>query len=578
MAEGDRAGAVVSDPIERFVRAPWRRLRASGTAPVEMAVLGFMSLLTLWLVLYPVGWLVWGVFHSAPPGEGGAWTLQNFREVFQNPGYWAAVGRTLGIGVGVVILSTLIGTPLAWLIVKTDMPFKRWVELSALLPFFTSTFIGALAWTLLGNPTNGMIKLWLGIPINVYSSWGIIWVTGIYMAPYMYLFTAAALRSVDTTYEEASFTSGAGLFRTLTRVTFPLILPALLSGMTLVFVITMGVFGVAALLGFPARIYVLATDIYSKAFYAPPRYGEASVAAISLIVMSVVCIFVQRWILRKGSYALVSGRGFRLKLYSLGRYTSVALAGSLAYALLAVILPFFVMIKVSFQPYATPQFGPWTLANWWIFFQNPDLFDSIVRSMYLSTGGATLGVLMTAVIAYVIHRGRAPGRRLLEQVSVMPVGIPGIVMGLGLIWSYITWPIWGTIWILVVAYLTIFMPYGIRALGSNVVQIHPELEESSRVHGGSWLRTFGRVVLPLLRPGISSTWILLFIIYLREISAAVLLTTHTTRVLPVLIFEQWTDGELNIMCTGALLLTVIMFTVISLFKWVFRVDVTPVYR
>ena len=147
-----------------------------------------------------------------------------------------------------------------------------------------------------------------------------------------------------------------------------------------------------------------------------------------------------------------------------------------------------------------------------------------------------------------------------------------------MIWAYIQWPIWATIWILVVAYLTLFMPYGVRALGANVVQVHGELEESSRVHGGSWFLTFRRIIFPLLRPGIYSTWILLFIIFLREISTAVLLTTHETRVLPVLIFEQWTDGELNIMCTGALLLTAIMFVVISVFRWVFKVDVTPVYR
>lgn len=578
MIQDERSIKAQVNPAERYIHAPIRRLRASGATPAEVAIVVVMTTLVLWLVLAPVGNLFYGAFNSAPPGEGGEWTLQNFKEVFSSYGYWLAVGRTLVIGFGVVLLATIIGVPLAWLVVKTDMQGKRWVELSAILPFFTSTFVGALAWILLGNPTNGMIKLWLGIPINVYSVWGIIWVSGIYMAPYMYLFTSAALRSVDTTYEEASFMSGAGLFRTLTRVTFPVILPALLSGMTLVFVITMGIFGVAAILGFPARILVLATDIFSKTVFAPPRYGAATVAALTLMAITAVCIILQRWILRRGSYALVSGRGFRLKLYSLGKWTPAAHFGVFIYALLAVILPGLVLIKVSLQPYATPKFGPWTWENWNVFFENPDLFDSFIRSMYLSMGGATLSVLMTAVIAYFIHRSKSPGRGILEQVSVMPVGIPGIVMGLGMIWAYITWPIWATIWILVVAYLTLFMPYGVRALGANVVQIHPELEESSRVHGASWVRTFRLIVLPLLRPGIYSTWILLFVIFLREISTAVLLTTHNTRVLPVLIFEQWTDGELNIMCAGALLLTFIMFAVISVFKWVFRVDVTPVYR
>jgi len=529
-------------------------------------------------VLYPVGWLVWGAFHSGPPGAAHAWTLENFNEVLLDPNHWVVVWRSILVGVGVTVLATVIGAPLAWLTVKTDLRGKRWVELSAIIPFFTSTFIGALAWILLGNPTNGVLKLWFGIPINVYSVAGIIWVTALYMAPYMYLFTAAALRNMDTTFEEASFMSGAGLWRTLTRITFPLILPALLSAMTLVFVISMGIFGVAAILGFPARINLLATDIYVKALLIPPRFGAATVSALTLVVITAALIMLQRWALRSGSYALVSGRGFRIKLYALGKWTQVAHAWCFLYALLAVILPAFVLIKVSLQPYPTPKFGPWTLENYALFFNNDQLYGTLLRSLYLSTGGATLCVLLTAMIAYIIQRSHVPGRKLLEQVSVMPIGIPGIVMGLAMIWAYITVPIWGTLWVVIVAYATLFMPYGVRALGANIVQIHPELEESSRVHGGSWFRTLRLVMLPLLRPGIYSTWILLFIIFIREISAAVLLTTTNTRLFPVLIFEQWSAGAFNIMCAGALLLTVIMFAVIMLFKWGFKVDVMPSYR
>src|SRR3990170_3221608 len=372
------------------------RLRASGATTVEVITITLLTLLVLWLVLYPVGWLVWGAFHSGPPGAAHAWTLDNFKEVFLDPNHWVVVWRSILVGVGVTVLATVIGAPLAWLTVKTDLRGKRWVELSAIIPFFTSTFIGALAWILLGNPTNGVLKLWFGIPINVYSVEGIIWVTALYMAPYMYLFTAAALRNMDTTFEEASFMSGAGLWRTLTRVTFPLILPALLS-------------------------------------------------ALTLVVITAALIMLQRWALRSGSYALVSGRGFRIKLYALGKWTQVAHAWCFLYALLAVILPAFVLIKVSLKPYPTPKFGPWTLENYAVFFNNDQLFGTLLRSLYLSTGGATLCVLLTAMIAYIIQRSHVPGRKLLEQVSVMPIGIPGIVMGLAMIWAYITVPIWGTL-------------------------------------------------------------------------------------------------------------------------------------
>ena len=201
--------------------------------PVQLAITVVVVLLALWLVLYPLGWLIWAMFHKGAPGASGDWTTENLK-VLLDAEYWQLVGRSLIVGVGTTLLATFIGVPLAWVTVKTDMPGKRFVEIIAILPFFTSTFIGALAWIFLGNPTNGLLKLWLGIPINVYSMGGIIWVTGLYMAPYIYLFASAALRNMDTSYEEASFMAGAGLFRTLTRVTFPLIFPALMSGMSLV--------------------------------------------------------------------------------------------------------------------------------------------------------------------------------------------------------------------------------------------------------------------------------------------------------------------------------------------------------
>jgi iron(III) transport system permease protein len=554
-----------------------RLLRASGVTPAEFAILGTVTLLVLWLVFYPTLWLGWAAFHRGAPGDTGPWTLDNFALLFEGS-YWRLVGRSLYAGIGITLVATLVGVPLAWLTVKTDMPFKRLVELSAILPFFTSTFIGGLAWIFLGNPTNGLLKLWFGLPVNVYSMSGIIWVTGIYMAPYMFLFTAAALRNMDTTYEEASFMCGASLWRTLTRITLPLILPALLSGMSLVLVISMGIFGVAAILGFPGKIVLLATEIYAKTVLTPPNYGAATVCGLTLMAITAGLIVLQRWILRSGSYALVGGRGFRMKLYPLGKWTPVALTACALYALLAVILPGLVLIKTSFQPYPTPKFGLWTLDNWTAFFEKADLFQTLLRSLYLSTLGATFCVVLTAVIAYIIHRSNVPGRRFLEQVSVMPIGIPGLVMGLAMIWAYIVWPIWGSLWVLVIAYMTLFMPYGVRALGATIVQIHPELEESSRVHGASWLRTFWRVVMPLLRPGIYSTWILLFIIFIREISAAVLLTSINTRLFPVLIFEQWTEGYLNVMSAGALLLSLIMLAVIGLFKWGFKVDLSPAYR
>jgi iron(III) transport system permease protein len=546
--------------------------------PTEAIVSVAVTLIALWLVLYPLGWLIWGSVHQGAPGDGGSFTWAHFATMLPDIEYWLLIWRSLVVAVGITLLATAIGVPLAWLTVKTDMPCRRLVELAAMMPFFTSTFIGALAWIFLGNPTNGLLRLWFGLPVNVYSLSGIIWVTGLYMAPYMYLFTSAALRNIDTTYEEASFMSRGGLLRTLTRVTLPLIAPALLSAMSLVLIISLDIFGVAAILGFPARITVLATEVFVKATVSPADYGGAAVAGLTLIVITSALAFLQKRLLGRRSYAVLGGRGFRQIRYQLRAWTPVALGCCAMYALLAVILPFLVLIKISFQTYPTPQFTAWTLSNWATILGEDVLTDTLRRSLILSTFGATLSVLFTGVIAYLVHRSRSRLITMLGYISLFPIGIPGIVMGLGMMWAYITWPVWGTVWILVIAYITLFMPYGVRALGANITQIHPELEESSRVHRGSWLRTLALIVFPLLRSGIFSTWMLLFIIFIREISTAVLLSSVDTQVFPVLIFQQWTGGDFGVMSAGALLLSAIMLVVIVLFRWLFKVDVVPSYR
>ena len=562
----------------------WADETLAGTArqrrhfPTQTVVTVLVAALAVWLVFYPVGWLVWGAFHSGAPGEGGAFTWRNFAATLPDPGYWLLVGRSLLVGVGVTLLATAIGLPLAWLTVKSDLPCPQLVELAAILPFFTSTFIGALAWIFLGNPTNGLLHLWLGLPINVYSLGGIIFVTGLYMAPYIYLFSASALRNIDTTYEEASFMSRGGLFRTVTQITIPLIAPALLSAMSLVLIISLDIFGVAAILGFPARISLLATEVYVRATVSPVDYGGAAVAGLTLVAITSLLLLVQRRFLAHRSYAVLGGRGFRQIRYRLGPWRPVALACCALYALIAVVLPFLVLLKTSLQTFPTPRFTAWTLANWATILGDDTLVETLWRSLLVATLGATLCVVLTGLIAYLVQRGRTRALRLLDYIASFPIGIPGIVMGLGLMWGYITWPIWGTIWLLILAYITLFMPYGVRSLGANITQIHAELEESSRVHRAGWLRTLRLVVRPLLRSGIYSTWLLMFIIFIREISTAVLLTSADTQLFPVFIFQEWTGGDFGVMSAGALLLSALMLAAIALFRLLFRVDVVPSYR
>ncbi|MBI1993977.1 MAG: iron ABC transporter permease, partial [Deltaproteobacteria bacterium] len=454
-------------------------------------------------------------------------------------------------------VSFVIGTYLAWISERTNTPFKKVFVIMALIPFIIPGILSTIAWILLLSPKIGLINLAikgiLGLesaPFNIYTMGGMVWAEAIHLYPLVFLLMSAAFRNMDTSLEEASLSAGSSTFETFRRITLPLMRPAMFSALLIMFVRGMEAFEVPALVGVPARISVFTTKIFLAIHQFPSDFGLAGAYAVTLLVISTVGVLVyQKVTRREEKYATVTGKGYRPRVIDLGNWKYVTCASAFAIFFLAVVLPVFILLWSSFIPYyGVPSWelvGKLTLANYQYILSYPLALTAFKNSFYLSVGSATLVMLLTSVIAWITVKSKMPGRIFLDNMAFIPIAMPGIVLGVSLIWVYLTLPIpiYGTIWVLLLAYMTKFMPYGIRAASASMIQINKELEEASLASGGTWFQTFKKVILPLLMPGFVAGWIYISIISLRELSTSILLYSYSSTVLSIMAFDLWEGGQ-----------------------------------
>ena len=553
---------------------------------------GFIALNPLFFVLLAVV-LVIGVLVVYPAvlilrdsffDKNGALSLTWYIEAYSDPRNFGAILNTLVIAAGTSLLATVFGTFMAWAVVRTNLPLRRVIEASAIVPFISTPFIGALAWILLASPGTGLInhfwQLLFGPGesiVNIYSIWGLILVESLYEMPYVFLIVAGALRSMDPTLEEASFSSGAGLTRTTLKVTLPLVLPAILGGALLVFVLAAEQFGVPAVLGTPARIRVLTTSIWDTQSVFPPKYGLGAALCVTLFLISTIGLYLQRRIVNARSFTTVGGKGARPRRIDLGAMKWVVTGLCLLYLMMSVVLPYATILFSSIRTLWTPHFhwAQLTIENYnWVLFKYPITQRALFNSIMLAAVGATLGIMFAAVISFLTLRTRVPGRKSLDYLAMLPMAFPGIVLAVGLLRAWINPPLvlYGTIWILLVAYIARYLPYGVRSTSATLVQVHPELEESSLSSGANWFQTFWHVTLPLLKPGIVSGWILLFVSFTRELSASVLLYSPGHEVISVAIYDLWAQGDFRPLSALAVIQIVISLVMLVIVKKVTKVD------
>ena len=546
-------------------------------------ILAACALVVLYLSGVPVIMLIFGSLRNAPIGEpGAAFTIQNYAKAYLDSEFYWLFWNSLRFAVGTSLLSFTIGTYLAWLSERTNTPFKKIFIIIALVPFLVPGILETIAWIFLLSPRIGLINRTLmtlfgleSAPFNIYSMWGMIWVEGLSFYPIVFLLMSAAFRSMDPSLEEASMVAGSNAWTTLRRVILPIMRPALLSVLLIIFIRAIEAFEVPALIGIPAKVPVFTSRIFLAIHQFPSDFGLAGTYAVSVMLLSIGGILLYQKATQRGErYATITGKGYRTGELDLGHWRYITFASAILIFVIAVILPIAILLWSSFIPYfgvpSQELLGKLTLDNYRYVLSYPVAHLAFRNSFILSIAAATLTMLLTSVIAWITVRTRIPGRGILESFAFIPITIPGIVLGVSLIWVYLTLPkyfsflnIYGTLWILLVAYITKYMPYGIRAASGTMIQINKELEEASNVCGASWLRTFWRVIIPLLMPGFMAGWIYISVVSLRELSTSILLYSHDSTVLSIMAFDLWEGGQFTYVSALGVLMVLLMLVLVT---------------
>ncbi|MGE5173170.1 MAG: ABC transporter permease [Betaproteobacteria bacterium] len=506
------------------------------------------------LTLCPVVMLLLGSFSKGLTAFG-SFTLDKYIQAYTDPAFFEVIANTIVFVLGSSTLATGLALFLAYLNNRTDIPFKFLFQIISIIPMMIPHLLFSVSWALLLNPSNGIMNLVLkqtfsleSAPFNIYSLAGMILVEGLLDLPIAYLIIAPAMGSFDVTLEESSRVFGAGTWLTLRRVTLPVLRPAILAAFILSVVRSLASFAVPSVLGMPGRVYVLATYLYDMiARGFAPDYGKAAAVGMSVLAVSVILIIVYRALTSESErYVTISSRGFRPAVIELkgARIPLFLVVGFLS--LILIVLPVAVLFYTSLVPYAmVPSARAFSLMSWkhWIqVLEDPISVLSLKNSLLLGVAGATLGVLLSIFVAYVIVKVRSTASGVLESLSYLSFSFPGIVIGIGFMWFFVQTPLYATLWALLIGYIAIYMPYGIRPLSSAFVQIHAHLEESSRVCGAGPLTTMRRIMVPLLVPGIVSAWILMATMFVRELTLSVVLSRPGTEVLAVQILRFAEDG------------------------------------
>ena len=532
-------------------------------------------LLTAFLIFYPMIWMVLGSLRVSIFDQ--AITIEWYKKAFSDITTYKALKNTLVLAGGGTFAAALIGLPLAWIVARTNTPLRGLIRTLTILPFVTTPMIMAVCWALLAYPSQGLLNLalrWIfsmetdSGPLNIFSLWGMIWILGICLSPYIFLITSAALEAMDPSLEEAASTSGSGSITTARRITLPLIRPAIVSSMLLCFVLAAGNFGVPAFIGLTAQIEVLTTIIFNSLRYWPPQRGLASAVALMLLIITMLGVFLQRRVLASREFVTIGGKGHRSRSIDLGNWKYLTLGICLLYILVVIVLPYTALIRASFMKYWTADLSlrNLTLGNYkFILNEYPITWKALKNSFLLSSVAATLCLILCAIISYILIRTKVKGRRVLDYMSMLPVSIPGIVFAVGLLIAYIRPPIklYGTLYILIVSYVTLHIPHGVRSVSSSLIQIHKELGEAGHVSGANWLTIFRRITIPLVRPGIIAGWTLVFVTLMRELSSSILLCSPRTVVASVVLWDLWDEGEFTTLSAFSVILILITVTMLG---------------
>jgi iron(III) transport system permease protein len=533
----------------------------------------------IYLAVLPLFMLLLGSFQVEVAPREFIISLKNYQTAYASEHTYSTFMNSLIFAGGASLLTFALATILAWLVERTNTPLRIVFIPLAVVPLILPGVLEAIAWIFLLSPKFGYVNVALmnlfGLekaPFNVFSLPGMIWVHSVGQVPLAFLMMVAGFKSMDPSLEESAMMSGANTWQTLSRVTLRLLVPTSASVLLILFVRTLESFETPALIGIPARLYVYTSEIYLAFNEYPPDYGRGAALAVGLLILSAFGVWLYRRSTREGKrFQTVTGKAFRPRQFDLGPWRWAGLAFLLIYFVGVVLLPFLVMLWASFLPFfAAPTWKSLELLgfeNYRYLLTFRPFWDAMQNSIVLALLSASAGMLLTSIIAWVVYKSRLPASGLLDFLAFVPITVPGIVLGMALILLYVAFPlpIYGTIWVLLIAYVTRYIPYGMRSASGSILQIHSELEEAAGASGASWWQTFWRVTLPLLRPGFVAGWIYIFIVSFREFSTSVLLATGESRVLSILLFTMFEQGQVTVVAAIGILMILTLLAIVALF-------------
>jgi iron(III) transport system permease protein len=535
-----------------------------------------LSLLVLalaFLTLYPMAMLFYGSLHSTPPGVEGEFNLNGYLGL-ANAENLTVLANTVGMSLIKTLLSLALAVLMAWIVARTDTPFRGTLEILITLPFFIPPILTATAWAMLGNAQAGTINLvWKALTgsqvplVDVFSYGGVIWHMMQYSTPFIFLFVVDAFRAMDPALEESSRMSGATRWQTFWRVTFALMLPVTTSAFILSFIRGMESFDSAVFFGTPVGINVVTTQIYNLITQrAQPDYQSATSLGFAAMALMFLLLVLQSRLLRGRSFVTITGKGYSPNVTPLGRWRWLTFAVCTAFFALTVVLPVGQLLLSSFfQFFGFYQLDMMTLEHYRNVWENDEFWRALGNTMLLGVVGATVTMALGGIVAYITTRTTWHGRRLIDILAWLPWMMPGMVLGIGFLWGFATLPhaipIYGTLWALLLAYISLGTPVAVRVTSGAYAQIARDIEECSRVHGANWWQTLGRILVALAWPAFAVGWVLIFFGIMRELSASILLYAPGSEVLSVVMLKMWVGGKPEEVSVIGLLMLVMVLAI-----------------
>lgn len=555
--------------LSRLSEEGGRRLpRVTGQGVILVTVVAIVG----YLALVPIVYLVWGSFVD----ENG-FTLSHFVEGYTGTttlgelalnSFWFATGSTA--------VAVIVGTALAFLLTRTNVPFKGVGFLISVLPLIIPGLLNTIAWVILASPRSGYLNRLIE-PIvgpeffDIFSMGGMIFVQGVDQAPLAFLLMMAAFRGMDPSLEECALVCGAGIPTVLRRITMPLMLPAVWAVVLILVVRGMESFEVPAILGITGGIWVFTSRIWRALDIFPADFGLAGAYSLSLVVVTMIGVYLYSRLSRRAdAFQTVTGKAFRPNTIDLGRYRWAGAAFVAGYALVAAVVPILTILYMSTQRFYAPpsweSLGNMQLTPYLEVIGDSRFFRALGNSFGLGISAATLVMLGMAIVAWLVIRTRARGRWLLDNLVFLPLTIPGLVLGVSLLFVYlrVPLPIYGTLWILLIAYVTKYMPYGMRYASNSMYQISSDLEESAMVSGATWWQRTWRVTIPLLKPGLIAGWMYIVVLSVRELSSSILLYSQGSEVLSVLMWQYWEHGFIPEISALGVMMVLILVLILML--------------